>query len=417
MRRTILLGLFAFITLILIPGFVLPGETNAKELYVSNSGDDSVSYTDNNIDHPWRTPAKAWYSARPGDTVYFRGGVYTISSQIVTKYNGYSGTLENPITFKNYNDEVVTFQSTLSNPFSIQKEYNHVQGINFEGAAIWFRLGEDASAKGFEISDCTAEMGSGGDNVGFVSISPRAPFTIVRNCKVRGPGLGSEGIHLNTACIILFRAEHVRILNCELYNAPIGIYFKHANPETDTGNEIAYNYIHDTDRYSIELNGNYTYVHDNLFGTNNAAFRINEANGVPGGDHNTIDHNTFYNCPVRLSDDTQSGDPYPGANDNTFTNNIFVSVSTCCSNNIFDYNLFANGQTLGTHAVSGNPIFSGGSDPVNISDFSLVSGSPGKNAASDGKDLGADISLVGVGGADGEAGSPPGAPTDPHKTQ
>ena len=61
--------------------------------------------------------------------------------------------------------------------------------------------------------------------------------------------------------------------------------------------------------------------------------------------------------------------------------------------------------------MSGTPIFSGGSNPANVDDFSLASGSPGKNAGNDGKDLGADISLVGVGGAGGQGGSPPDAPT------
>lgn len=418
MSKIMLVALFATITSFFVPSAILLSKADAKALYVSTNGDDSISYEENDISHPWRTPIKAWYNAHPGDIVYFRGGTYAITSQIITKFNGYDGTAQSPITFRNYGSEEVIFQSNLSTVFSIQKKYNHVRGIHFVGASTWFFLGEDISADGFEISDCIAEMGAGGDNVGFVVVYAGTQDVIVRNCKVQGAGLGSEGVHLNTACIVLLRAEHVRVLNCELYNAPIGIYFKHANPQRDTGNEIAYNYIHDTDRYSIELNSNYTYIHDNLFGPNNATFRINEANGVPGGDHNIIDHNTFYNCAVWLSDDTQSGDLYPGANDNTFTNNIFTSVSTCCNNNIFDYNLFANGHTLGTHAVSGTPIFSGGSDPpVNISDFSLASGSPGKNAGSDGKDLGADISLVGVRGADGQGGSPPSAPSGLHKIQ
>ena len=52
---------------------------------------------------------------------------------------------------------------------------------------------------------------------------------------------------------------------------------------------------------------------------------------------------------------------------------------------------------------------------IPVSDFELASGSPGKNAASDGRDLGADIALVGVNG-NGEP-SVPSTPGELHVAQ
>jgi hypothetical protein len=50
---------------------------------------------------------------------------------------------------------------------------------------------------------------------------------------------------------------------------------------------------------------------------------------------------------------------------------------------------------MDVHSVTGAPIFVGGASPTTLAGFALAANSPGKNAASDGKDMGADISKVG----------------------
>ena len=92
------------------------GVTEYNNYYVAPTpiGDDS---NDGSFDSPWTTPEKAWHNAQAGDVVYFRGGTYTITTAVNTKYHGYDGTAENPIVFRNYPDETVTFSSSLDKVF------------------------------------------------------------------------------------------------------------------------------------------------------------------------------------------------------------------------------------------------------------------------------------------------------------
>ena len=62
----------------------LSASASAKNLYVATTGSDSVTYANNSISTPWASWLQAFSSALAGDTVYFRGGTYTISSTIET---------------------------------------------------------------------------------------------------------------------------------------------------------------------------------------------------------------------------------------------------------------------------------------------------------------------------------------------
>jgi len=381
----------------------------AKDLYVSNSGSDSVSYANNSISNPWATPKKAWYEARAGDTVYFRDGTYTIASEIDTKFVGHDGTEQNPITFTNYQDEDVLFDCLVrgSPCFDIERTWNVVDGINFNGGWTTFRLGYDSLADHFTVKNCEAHLSNSEDNNGFVYINNynprnRANYATIQNCIIVGPGPPYS--NRNMAGIIAFKAEGLKILNNEISNVVIGIYYKHANTGTDPGIEIAYNYIHDTDYKSIFSNSNYAYIHDNLIGRNTGKFKLNEANGFPGGDHNIVTHNTIYDVDLNL--DSDSG----GADYNTFENNIIYSytIESGCNGNTWDSNLFAADSGIGTNAITGSPIFVGGRSPSTIAGFALAPQSLGKNKSNDGKDMGADVSSVGV--QDGQTINKPSKP-------
>jgi len=59
--------------------------------------------------------------------------------------------------------------------------------------------------------------------------------------------------------------------------------------------------------------------------------------------------------------------------------------------------MYSSGSAIGLHDLGNkSPVYTGGYSPSTISGFALASGSPGKNAASDGKDIGADITKVGI---------------------
>ena len=385
----------------------------AKDLYVSTSGSDSITYENNNISNPWASPKKAWYNAQAGDIVYFRAGTYTISSEIDTSISGYDGTETNPITFTNYQNEFVTFGcGTLDPVFDIEKNWNIVDGITFDGGQTVFRIGNNTPVVGFTIRKCMSHMSVSTDNHGFVYVQIRGKDTTVQNCTIQGPG---AAVNTNVSGLIIFGAPGFKALHNEIYDVPRGIYYKHANnPESgDTGIEIAYNYIHDTGHQAIFLNCNYASIHDNLIGLNNGPIWVNSGNGAAGGDYNAIVHNTLYAATIILDDDEG------GAVKNTVTNNIFMRsfeahrYSSIPHYTAMDHNLYVTGSAViedrtnyslstwkthnGSDAFSeaGGPAFVGGVSPSSISDFALASGSLGKNAGSDGKDMGADISLVG----------------------
>lgn len=71
------------------------------DYYLSPSGNDGNSGT---IGSPWFTLNQAWGSISAGDTVYMRGGTYNYVSQ--QDCTGVSGSSGNPITIRNYQDEV-----------------------------------------------------------------------------------------------------------------------------------------------------------------------------------------------------------------------------------------------------------------------------------------------------------------------
>lgn len=372
--------------------FCVAKDSSAKDLFVATDGNDTVVYDNNDMSHPWLTPQRAWYQARAGDTVYFRGGTYNVSSTIDTKYNGYGGTESAPIRFTSYENESVTISGSIVPIFSIQKPYNYVSHINFIGPGTCFEIGEDISAPNFWADHCTYSMLTGGDNNGFIYAWPgsRNNGLKLTNSVIHGPSNYSS-IHQNSNGIVLFLQSAVTIENNEIYNVPIGIYFKHGNTIGGTEIQINKNYIHHTNRYGMEINSQYGTYSNNILGPSCAGIRINESNGGPVGDNNIIDHNTLSGSSglVLSSDDD-------GANGNVITNNIFSSRTPCCSNNTWDYNLYVSGSAIGSHDIGNHsPTYAGGASPSSIAGFALTSSSYGYHAASDGKDMGADVSLVG----------------------
>jgi len=372
---------------------LLPICSGAKSLYVSTTGSDATTYANNDIDNPWASPQEAWYNAAAGDTVFFRAGTYTITTQINTKFNGNSGTAGSPIVFRSYPGEQATFASyaITGTVFLIEKDYNHVYDIDFTGnAATWFHLGYDVTGEHFEVSYCNVSLGTGGDNTGFVLTTPRSDYLVLEYCTIEGPGLQSEGYHGNTSCIFSSVMDYGTIRYNTLHNAPIGIYFKHANDE-NSSNVISNNYIYNCDRYSIETNSQYAEFSNNIIGADCGAFRVNEANGSPMGDNNTISHNTIMSGGILLStDDT-------GADNNTITNNIISSYTNCCDGNTWDYNLYVSGSAIGANDIANqSPTFTT-TPQVDPADFVLDAASYGYGGGSDGEDVGADAANVGSG--------------------
>jgi hypothetical protein len=425
--------IFIFILFLSIPTF-------SKALYVAMSnGSDSYTYEECNITHPWKTFAHGVYRVKAGDTLYVRSGTYPQSYRINIRWDYgrihdggdpneqvlcETGTAAKPVVIRNYPGETPVIDcAPLGLPYLIEhdgKAYWTWIGLKFINIDIVFYVGNNAYSPHNSFKNLIIERNAGGDNHGGITfVNGNADYLLVDGCTFIGPG--TTGVHQNTCGIYLKEVENAIITNNRISTCPIGIYYKHRNVGTSSTNIIiAYNYMTNNNRNSMNLNCNRAYIHDNIINSTNIF--CNNANGAPGGDYNRFEHNTFANGGLALLPATQSGDPLPGAISNTIKNNVFKNGTLYLHNGsnlphytTMDYNGYNTGTIFKTgspetsrsfsawrsfygqdqHSIEGNVLFKS-SSPSSIADFELASNSIGNNAASDGKDMGADISLFGV---------------------
>ena len=71
----------------------LPSQSSTLTYYVATNGDDRQ---DGSQSHPWATLNHAAATVEAGDTVYIRGGIYSLAQQIRLQH---SGTGDRPITY------------------------------------------------------------------------------------------------------------------------------------------------------------------------------------------------------------------------------------------------------------------------------------------------------------------------------
>ncbi|WP_445151906.1 PKD domain-containing protein [Baekduia sp. Peel2402] len=149
-----------------------------------------------------------------------------------------------------------------------------------------------------------------------------------------------------------------------------------------------------------QIVGNYFYGNDTILMAPDGGDRENVSNNVMVGSgdyrpavqfghHNgsTFIHNTTKNIDVNTY--VVSGDSSPNRN-MVSRDNIVINGSlnaSGCSACTVSYNLFTSGST-GTNAITGTPVFAGGTAPTTYAGWALKAGSPGKANASDGKDRG-----------------------------
>jgi hypothetical protein len=200
-----------------------------------------------------------------------------------------------------------------------------------------------------------------------------------------------------------------KILKNKFYDNYLGIYIKHANADTsETGAEIAYNYMYDNTHgmYGVPVYVNY---HDNLLV--GCDFMFGDNGGGISGHYSTINHNTVYGTGKGIYLISQGSDVSgdTGAiHGMTITNNIFTAKTTesYAAGNTqtlqtsWDYNMYGDDAAIGAHDLGmTTPTFSGGSTYPNY--YVLTAESAGYQDGSDGADLGADVSQVyGYSGSD-----------------
>lgn len=415
-------------------------DVQAKDLYVSQSGNNNVSYANNSETTPWQTIEHGIYNLQAGDTLYIRGGVYVQNYPICVRDDAHkdqdggnpsetvqsqSGTAANPVRVTSYPGEAVIIDLANVNRFIDldRKDYWEFSNLEFVNALNVFWVG-NTSAQHNTIRNNRIVMNRGGDNAAAISLySPNSLHHVVDGNEIVGPG---SNVHLNTGTIFMTRLTSAKILNNRLSNAPIGIHYKHGTEPGDYSSidlEIAYNYIEGMSRNAMLLNINYANIHDNILGPNNNPINVSAGNGTAGGDFNIFNHNTFFNTTLNLQDVGNTGNTgFSGAYGNVLTNNVFMNQTVIHRyaqqqhNTSLDYNLHPQSTAVSEYgndyglsawrshyggsvnSTAGSPVFAGGAQPATIDDYRLSAGSPGVGAASDGTDLGARVDLFGSAG-------------------
>jgi hypothetical protein len=438
---------------------------SAATYYVEDKGSAVANHTDQGSS-AWisatsiSTPCSAGTAmarAVAGDIVNFRDGTYLVSA---CPSDGYRASLQPvnsgldglPITFQAYVGE-----SPLIHCPSVNSgwEMNFNIGTGGQDYIIW---------DGFECTAGESSQYIGGAYFG--GESGYSDYCIFRNLNLHGSAeyeitttdncyiirtnrarygtierctLGNakqESDWHNTAAIGSYACNNLIIQNNYIYNCSDGIFLKSAND----GWIIRYNYIYDVST-GIELGTNLYYA------TNCSIYHnivnIYTASGITSfGSDDTVTGNIFYNNTIRttgtpayeaLSATCPNGDAITVS----MFNNLIVAPSGEYGNckidsyttlTVLDYNLYyplsfrANSTTYTNistfraatigglsdgnhdqHSLNAAPTFTNTSGNMNlVSDFFLISGSTGENAGSDGKDMGADVSLVGPSSESGD---------------
>jgi hypothetical protein len=172
-------------------------------------------------------------------------------------------------------------------------------------------------------------------------------------------------------------------------------------------NKIIGNVFENSDTFIMMPDGSSDYtIEDNVFnGTASSyQFKIQLGSAV----RPIFRHNTLKNTGAAFDSKTGSS----ATTNALIENNIWIgSLSTIktsggsgCSGCTIRYNLYSGVSATGSNALTGTPVFVGGSNPGTWEAWELAAGSPGSNAGSDGQDMG-----IVVGSQ--TASAPPSAPT------
>lgn len=157
-------------------------------IFVATTGSDTTG--NGSIGTPYKTISKGLSVAFPGDTVYVRNGIYSISSSIAA-VNGASGN--------------------RINLFAYPGELPVIDGTN-QGADQWGIFGTNKSwmyIKGFGITNCTE---------GGIRFDGNSSNNIIENCDISYSGrLGTAGTR-GTGVAVYGSAANNQFINCDSHH-------------------------------------------------------------------------------------------------------------------------------------------------------------------------------------------------------
>lgn len=349
-------------------------------------------------------------SMGPDKTCYLRAGTHVVSS-INNKFIGASGTAGHPAVFTSYPGEEPIIDCNGATWVHLERSYYEFRHLKVQNYTQCWTVAEDNTCTAVKFFCIEGTTPLGGDNAGLIHVweATRAPNIVMDRIRITFTG---GAVHLNTGGIYFKRtsASIATLDHLEIYGFPMSIYHKHGESSPSVnGNATCSNSI-----FTGQTRANASYnpsgwLYTNCIFGDGAVVQLSESDGGPAGDLNRYNHCTFYES---LNLTNQSG----GALNDRLTNCVLTSLSLSSPSTIdaaSDYNLFPAGTPISrygvsqnlvawraanssdAHSVQGNPVYVG-SDFSTIAAYALQSGSPGENAASDGADMGVDVTTVGV---------------------
>lgn len=408
--------------------FTLPQLAYAADYYVAETGIDANPGTQA---QPWLTLRKAVQTLIAGDTLYIRGGTYTGSENrdLFNRFEGNSGTSGKPITIKNFPGEIPILDggfTTISGRKPIfdidNKSYITLDGLTIRrGSTANIFLGRNGSATDITIRNCDLKEFVSNDNSATIYVNTNTDNIIIENNYIHD----RQGTGGNAAGLIIFHTGTLLIKNNVIHDTNIGIYYKHS---TDDGKItiIENNLIYNQERWAIEISRADAILRNNIIrDTPTVGILVfqesSTCDNVPGNDnqilHNTIidvDHGIVLDkskrCDGAVNTIVKDNLVYNFTSSSLVGLAVYPYMGTDSSNTTFSNNLvyapafstpirvLGNKYTVASTPLSGSnniaskPTFRG----YATKDLVLQPNSPGKKAASDGTDMGANICKVGL---------------------
>lgn len=289
----------------------------------------------------------------------------------------------------------------------VERKYWQLKHLKFQNYERGVVFGHNNTCDGLYAGYIQGNTAIGGDNAGLLHVWSvvRTPSMIVEYVKATNTG---SGLHANTGGIYILRTSDtaLTVRNIECHGGPIGIHWKHGNATPVTQNATCDNFfLEGQTRWAMGPNPSGVLFTNGICGSG-AFVDLAEANGGSAGDLNVFRHVTMY-AGINLT--------ATGATDNKFTDciiNGFDIDSPSTVDPASNYNLYpastityyGTGQTLAqwrtqnssdAQSVEGTPTYTG-TNYATTGAYLLTGGSPGKNVASDGNDIGATIATVGI---------------------
>ncbi|MFH0865009.1 MAG: T9SS type A sorting domain-containing protein [Bacteroidota bacterium] len=338
-------------TFTLIIALLAISYVRAQTSYYVDGANGNDSYTGTSLGQAWQTIQNAFDYATPGSTVYIRGGTY-----YENVYGNVSGTAGNPITFRNYQDEVVILDGTgtaLNDMLYIEDQSNLIiENITVQNKVVNYATGVTISCTASaSVSDITLH------NLKISGINWTSNGSAIPTSNDNSNPLLIIGAGTNQANAI----TNVVIDSCEVYSNITGFSESLSLDGNVDSFVVSNNRVHDNKNIGIDMAGNYQvssnaavdqarngYCVNNTCYNNVSNYATSGGIYVDGGKNIIIERNTSYGNGWGIEIGSEENGSTSGiiVRDNVIYNNKQAGLA------IGGYNTATTGQVLNSFVLN-----------------------------------------------------------------